>query len=138
MNSRLDEIQAAMLDVKLKYLDRDTNRRRDIAARYCAEIDNSANVLPNSETRDSHAWHVFVIRCDKREKLQKYLLDKGVQTLIHYPIPPHKQEAYPELSGLSLPITERIHDEVLSLPMGPHLSNDDVTTVIEAISGFNL
>lgn len=138
MNSRLDEIQAAMLDVKLKHLDADTNRRRGIAARYCSEINNSAIVLPNSETRDSHAWHLFVIRCEQREELQKYLLDKGVQTLIHYPIPPHKQVACPELSCLSLPITEKIHDEVLSLPITPVMGTTDVDLVIKAINAFPL
>ena len=136
VNSRLDEIQAAMLNVKLKYLDDDTNRRRDIAERYLSEIQNSKIILPSTINRQSHAWHVFVIRCENRDELQKYLLENGVQTLVHYPIPPHKQDAYSEWGGQSYSVTEKIHSEVLSLPMGLHLENEQVKSVISLLNKF--
>src|SRR5690606_33615624 len=129
VNSRLDEIQAAMLDVKLKYLDQETQHRRFIANLYLDGIKNPLIRLPlkevNAETYEQHVWHLFVIRTEHREALQKYLLEHGVQTLIHYPIPPHKQQAYKEWNDMSYPISEQIHDEVLSLPMGPSLSAVD-------------
>jgi len=137
-NSRLDEIQAALLSVKLNYLDEDTNKRRDIAERYLKGINNSLVTLPNTLDRNSHAWHVFVIRCKSREKLQQYLHENGVQTLIHYPIPPHKQDAYLECKNLLLPITEKIHEEILSLPMGSHLSDEDIEVVISKVNQFNV
>jgi dTDP-4-amino-4,6-dideoxygalactose transaminase len=136
VNSRLDEMQAAMLSVKLRYLDDDTNQRRDIAQRYLTEINNPLISLPKSLTRDSHAWHLFVIRCNKRDELQKYLLNHEVQTLIHYPVPPHKQSAYSELEILDFPVTETIHDQVLSLPISPVLSEEDVSCVISILNGF--
>jgi dTDP-4-amino-4,6-dideoxygalactose transaminase len=135
VNSRLDEIQAAMLDVKLKHLDNDTNKRRDIAHRYLTEIKNENIILPNALVRDSHAWHVFVIRCEKRAELQQYLLDNDIQTLIHYPIPPHKQQAYSEFKELNLPITEKIHNEILSLPISQIMTDADVTEVIAKLNG---
>ncbi len=120
LNSRLDEIQAAVLDVKLKYIDAENARRREIANRYVAEINNINIVLPQlPENQEEHVWHLFVVRTPEREKLQNYLTEKGVQTLIHYPIPPHKQEAYVEMNNLSFPITEEIHKIVLSLPISP-------------------
>ena len=129
VNSRLDEIQAAMLDVKLKYLDQETQHRRIIANLYLDGIKNPLIQLPlkevNAETYEQHVWHLFVIRSNQREALQQYLLNHGVQTLIHYPIPPHKQQAYKEWNNLSYPISEQIHTEVLSLPMGPTLSAVD-------------
>jgi len=134
VNSRLDEIQAAMLDVKLKYLDKDTNKRRDIAERYLKEINNPLITLPVTLNRNSHAWHVFVIRCDKRDELQKYLLNNGIQTLIHYPISPHKQGAYPELQELKFPVTEKIHNEVLSLPISSVMEETDILTVVSSLN----
>lgn len=137
LNSRLDEIQAAALDVKLKYVDIDNNRRREIAEQYCREIKNDKVILPNlPESRENHVWHLFVVRCKERNKLQDYLLEKGVQTIIHYPIPPHKQMAYAELNHLSFPITELIHDQVLSLPVSPVMSDDEVLEVIQIVNSY--
>lgn len=140
VNSRLDEIQAAMLDVKLKYLDQETQHRRHIASLYLNGIKNPLIQLPlkkvNAETYEQHVWHLFVIRTEHREALQKYLLEHGVQTLIHYPIPPHKQQAYTEWNDVSYPISEQIHREVLSLPMGPTLSIVDAERVITLCNQF--
>lgn len=137
LNSRLDEIQAAVLGVKLKYIDAENNRRREIAKRYIAEIKNPNIILPeNPESEAEHVWHVFIIRTAEREKLQNYLTENGVQTLIHYPIPPHKQEAYKEWNNLSFPISEKIHEEVLSLPISPVMNDDEVTEIIQVINKF--
>lgn len=140
VNSRLDEIQAAMLDVKLKYLDQETHHRRQIASLYLNGIKNPLIQLPlkevNAETYEQHVWHLFVIRSNQREALQQYLLNHGVQTLIHYPIPPHKQQAYKEWNNLSYPISKQIHDEVLSLPMGPILSALDAEKIIALCNQF--
>lgn len=141
VNSRLDEIQAAMLDVKLKHLDAEVNHRRTIAKMYLEGIKNPELSLPLSEVDasqyDQHVWHLFVIRSKNREALQQYLAENGVQTLIHYPIPPHKQQAYKEWNDLSYPISEKIHDEVMSLPMGPTLSLEDVEKVIQLCNSFD-
>jgi len=134
MNSRLDEIQAAVLDVKLKYLDEDIAARKRIAQRYIAEIDHLEIHVPQLKDWKSHVFHLFPIFTEKREKLQQYLTSNGIQTLIHYPIPPHKQICYSEFNHLSLPITEKIHNEELSLPISPVMSNDDVSTVIEILN----
>lgn len=140
VNSRLDEIQAAMLNVKLKYLDQETQHRRHIAGLYLNGIKNPLIQLPlkevNAETYTQHVWHLFVIRSNQREALQQYLLNHGVQTLIHYPIPPHKQQAYKEWNNLNYPISEQIHDEVLSLPIGPTLSAVDAERVIALCNQF--
>ena len=142
VNSRLDEIQAAMLSVKLRYLDSEIERRREVASTYMQGITNKLITLPISannmavNTYEEHVWHVFVIRCENREALQKHLSDKGIQTLIHYPIPPHKQEAYPEWAGLEYPISELIHEQVLSLPMGPTITSKQVCETISALNGF--
>ncbi|MEZ9652838.1 DegT/DnrJ/EryC1/StrS family aminotransferase [Vibrio lentus] len=136
INSRLDEIQAAMLRVKLRYLDRETDNRRKIANEYRNEIVNSAIELPYWEHDEQHAFHLFVIKTSEREKLRLYLESKGIQCLIHYPIPPHKQRAYEEFNNLTLPITEKIHREVLSLPIGPTMDCNDVLKVIEVINQF--
>jgi len=117
VNSRLDEMQAAMLSVKLRYLDTEIENRRKIANYYLQNIKNKNIILPNVRKKDNHVWHLFVIRTNKRDELQKYLLDNDIQTLIHYPIPPHKQDAYKEWNNESYPISEQIHDEVLSLPI---------------------
>ncbi|MBT0887329.1 DegT/DnrJ/EryC1/StrS family aminotransferase [Acinetobacter sp. SCLZS86] len=140
VNSRLDEIQAAMLDVKLKYLEEETQHRRHIAGLYLNGIKNPLIQLPlkevNAETYTQHVWHLFVICTKHREALQKYLLNHGVQTLIHYPIPPHKQQAYKEWNNLSYPISEQIHTEVLSLPMGSTLSAVDAERIITLCNQF--
>ena len=138
LNSRLDEIQAAVLDVKLKYIDAENNRRKEIANRYISEIKNPNIILPENPSHTAeHVWHIFIIRIENREKLQNYLTENGVQTLIHYPIPPHKQEAYKDWNNLSLPITEQIHNEVLSLPISPVMPEDEVSVVIELINTFS-
>jgi dTDP-4-amino-4,6-dideoxygalactose transaminase len=137
LNSRLDEIQAAVLDVKLKYIDDDNARRREIAHRYVSEIKNDHIILPEIPIdNNGHVWHIFVIRTKERDKLQQYLKDNGIETLIHYPIPPHKQIAYKEWNGLNLPITEKIHREVLSLPMSPVLGESDIFEIIKNINHF--
>ena len=142
VNSRLDEIQAAMLDVKLKHLDAEVKHRRIIANMYLEGIKNPELSLPLTDTDasqyDQHVWHLFVVRSSNREALQQYLAENGVQTLIHYPIPPHKQQAYKEWNDLSYPISEKIHDEVMSLPMGPTLSLDDVKKVIQLCNSFKV
>ena len=136
VNSRLDEIQAAMLSVKLKYLDAQTERRRSIADIYLNEMNNPKLLLPQLESRESHVWHLFVVRSLNRNELVNHLNNCGIQTLIHYPIPPHKQNAYKEYSDLNLPLTEKIHEEVLSLPIGPTMSQLEVKQVIEAVNSF--
>lgn len=136
VNSRLDELQAALLLVKLKYLDDETNARRSVANRYLNEISNAKLTLPIVEVQSAHVWHLFVIRTADRNQLQKYLSDQGIQTVIHYPIPPHQQPAYKELSELLLPITEKIHKEVLSIPISPVISDDEVTKVIDALNAY--
>ena len=136
-NSRLDEIQAAILQVKLPYLDEENEQRRKIAKIYCDNIKNPKIILPNfPDQTKSCVWHLFVIRTENRDRLQKYLLENGVQTVIHYPIAPHKQKAYQELSGLSLPITEKIHNEVLSLPMSPSMTKEEVDIVAKVINKY--
>ena len=142
VNSRLDEIQAAMLRVKLKYLNEQTTHRRHIAQIYMDGIKNPAITLPLSRhdsptTLESHVWHLFVVRCQERDALQEHLLNNGVQTLIHYPIPPHKQQAYPTWNSLSFPLTEEIHQQVLSLPIGPTLELADAYKIVDAINHFS-
>jgi len=142
MNSRLDEIQAAILRVKLKRIDQDNSRRREIANLYYSNIQNSSIVLPelssSVEIKDNNSmvWHLFVIRTKNRDQLQSYLMENKVETLIHYPIPPHKQIAYKEFNKLNYPITEKIHSEVLSLPMSPLMEDFEVKIVCEIISNF--
>lgn len=138
VNSRLDEIQAAVLKGKLKYLDDDNQLRRNIAGYYSEYINNPLITLPILENDDpfSHVWHVYVIRTHNRDILQKYLLNNGIQSLIHYPIPPHKQEAYEEWNSFSYPISEKIHSEILSLPISPVMSLDDAEKVVEALNEY--
>lgn len=135
-NSRLDEIQAAILNIKLKYLDRDIERRQEIAKKYVSSIKNDHIILPQILDWKSHVFHIFTIRCKKRNMLQSYLESNGIQTIIHYPIPPHKQECFSNWNSLSYPITEKIHDEELSLPMSPAMTNDEIDYVIEVINNF--
>ena len=142
-NSRLDEIQAAWLRVKLPHLDADNARRAEIAVRYCREIANPAVTLPmedaRRETRDgrlSNVWHVFPVRTERRDEFQTYLTEKGIQTVIHYPIPPHRQPAYTEWHDLKLPITEKIHETIISLPISPVMTDDEVGEVIAAVNSW--
>lgn len=135
-NSRLDEIQAAVLDVKLKHLDEDVAIRKEIARYYIEHITNPKIITPVVKDWDAHVFHIFTIRTKKRDELQKYLVDNGVQTIIHYPIPPHKQECYEEWNDFSLPITEQIHNEELSLPMSPVLTEDEVRKIVSIVNKF--
>ncbi len=136
VNSRLDEMQAAMLAVKLKHLDAETAHRRQIVRLYRNGIRNPAIALPSCANEEQHVWHLFVIRSKQRAALQTHLARLGVQTLIHYPIPPHRQPAYESWNELRYPLTESIHAEVLSLPMGPMLSLAEAQDVIEACNAF--
>lgn len=136
VNSRLDELQAALLSVKLKFLDKETESRRNVAATYCQKIINEKIGMPYTSDESSHVWHLFVVRVAEREKLQAHLSSLGIQTLIHYPIPPHKQLAYSEFSELSLPLTEQIHDEVLSLPISPVMNDAEIEAVVAAVNSF--
>jgi len=139
INSRTDEIQAAVLDVKLARLDEDNNRRREIASQYCTGIQNPLITLPAMPKQaEEHVFYVFPVRCPARDQLQQYLRSCGIQTLIHYPIPPHKQNAFAEWNALRLPITERIHREILSLPISPLLSDAQVQRIIRVINEFNI
>jgi dTDP-4-amino-4,6-dideoxygalactose transaminase len=139
LNSRLDELHAAFLSAKLETIDDENERRRQIAIQYCQKIQNkwiSIPMLPSDP--QEHVWHLFVVRTSYRKQLQEYLQNTGIQTLIHYPIPPHKQNAYKEYNHLSLPITEAIHEEVLSLPISPVMTDEEVSAVIEAVNGFSV
>lgn len=137
-NSRLDEIQAAMLSVKLKYLPRETQIRQSIASKYLMGIDNPLVILPKNKVVLEHVWHLFVIKTEHRDVLIKHLANAGIATLVHYPIPPHKQNAYKEFNHLSLPITEKIHEQVLSLPISSVMTSDEVESVIEAVNRFQV
>ena len=137
VNSRLDAIQAAMLRVKLSKLELETQHRRSIAAIYLQNIHHPAVQLPQVASPEQHVWHLFVIRTGQRTALQQHLAAQGIQTLIHYPIPPHQQQAYAEWNAQSYPLTEAMHQEVLSLPMGPTLSEGEALQVAAAVNGFN-
>lgn len=134
INSRLDEIQAAILDVKLKYLDEDNNRRREIAKFYRENIINSKIILPKTYAEISHVWHIFAIRVQDRNNLKNYLEQNKIQTNIHYPTPPHKQGSYKEWNNLSFPITEKIHNEIISIPMSPVMTNNEINQVVEVLN----
>lgn len=142
LNSRLDEIQAAFLSVKLKYLDAENSLRRQIAQYYCDHIENHDIILPSVynnpeikiDSNLSHVWHLFVIRNGERRELQKFLEQRGIQTIIHYPIPPHKQKAYSEWNDIHLPVTEKIHHEVLSLPISPVMAMEEVEQVVNVVN----
>lgn len=135
-NSRLDEMQAAVLNVKLKYLDQDVMLRKKVAKYYIEHIANPTIITPNVADWNAHAFHIFPIRCKQRNQLQQYLSDNGVQTIIHYPIPPHQQECYIEWNECSFPITEQIHDEELSLPISSILSLDEIKRIVYSINKF--
>lgn len=136
VNSRLDEIQAAVLDVKLQSLDVDNARRRSIAMFYRQNISNPNVMLPQLYAESAHVWHVFVVRVKHRPAFQAYLTEQGIQTLIHYPTPPHKQQAYSEWNHLSFPITEQIHREVVSLPISPVMSDADAKLVVKIVNSY--
>jgi dTDP-4-amino-4,6-dideoxygalactose transaminase len=137
LNSRLDEIQAAVLSIKLKYLDQENNIRKQIANRYLTEINNPKIILPTHKLENnSHVFHLFVVRCENRKDFQNYLTKKNIQTLIHYPTPPHKQKAYKEFNDLSFPLTEKIHNEVISLPISQVLSLEEVKYIINTVNKF--
>jgi dTDP-4-amino-4,6-dideoxygalactose transaminase len=139
MNSRLDEVQAAILRVKLKYLDPDTDKRRQVSEAYLSGLKSqpSGVTVPYVADYGTHAWHLFVVRTPKRDALAYRLTKLGIQTVIHYPIPTHQQQAYPELNSLSLPITEAIHREVLSLPISPCLNLNSVQSISTAVMDFS-
>lgn len=134
LNSRMDEIQASFLNVKLKSLDKDNRRRREIAARYISEIKNPLVSLPSEINPSSSVYHIFPVFTQKRDILREYLMKNGVETLIHYPIPPHKQKCYPEWNHLSFPITEEIHERELSIPISPVMTDKEVEEVIRLIN----
>jgi dTDP-4-amino-4,6-dideoxygalactose transaminase len=135
-NSRLDEMQAAMLRLKLKYLDEENALRRRLARRYRDGINHPYIQLPHVAQEEQHVWHLFVVRCSHRDALQQHLRAHGVQTQVHYPAPPHRQPAYAAMQHLQLPLTEQLHNEVLSLPMGPTLSDEAADKVIAACQSF--
>ncbi len=136
VNSRLDEIQAAMLRVKLKNLDKETAARRNVARLYLEQIKNSAIVLPKWEREEQHVFHLFVVRCKKRDEIQGYLTQHGIETLIHYPVPPHKQRAFLAWNAKCLNIAESIHNEVLSLPISPMMTQDDIAKIADLINEY--
>ena len=142
LNSRLDEIQAAFLDVKLRYIDKENKRRSEVAQYYCDNIKNENIILPIKDIKlyknniSSHVWHLFVILAQNRDKLQEYLIKNNIQTLIHYPIPPHKQKAYKEFNQYQFPITEKIHNEVLSLPISSVICPNDIETITNLINSY--
>ncbi len=159
-NSRLDELQAAILSIKLNYLDSENQKRREIAEFYCNNINNPKIILPLADLTNNsqfkiqnpeliannsqftihnylqHIWHLFVIRTENRNDFQTYLTNNGIQTIIHYPVPPHKQQAYKEWNNLSFPISEKIHEQVLSLPISPVMTDNEVEYVVNAINKF--
>ena len=136
INSRMSEMDAAILDVKLKYLDDDNQKRQQLAAYYYEEINNPLISLPRRLNDENNVYHQFPIFCERRDELQAYLKDGGVQTLIHYPIPPHKQECYKDWNDRSYPITERIHQQELSIPMNQVISRKEAETVVRLINNF--
>lgn len=135
-NSRLDEIQAAVLEAKLPHLDADNEHRRRIADIYLTEINHPDVMLPDRGERDGNVWHIFPVRCDRRDALQEYLAANGVQTLIHYPVPPHRQECYSQWREMKLPVTERIHATELSLPISPAMTEADAHRVAALINAW--
>jgi dTDP-4-amino-4,6-dideoxygalactose transaminase len=138
VNSRLDEMQAALLRVKLRKLEASNEKRKKAADFYLKNISNPKVVLPHLVKKEGHVWHLFVVRTKERERFQQYLTDKGIQTVIHYPIAPHKQEAYKEWNNQSFPVSEQIHAEVISLPISDVISNEQLAFVAETVNGFDV
>lgn len=135
-NSRIDEMQAAVLDVRLHYLDADNAVRREVARQYIERVSNPLLTLPDMDYWSRSVFHIFPVMCPKRDELQKYLTENGVQTVIHYPVPPHRQQCYAEWNGLSLPITERIHAQELSIPCNQVLDQKEINTIISLLNDF--
>ena len=135
-NSRMDELQAAVLDVKLRYVDEDNLIRRSVALDYIEHVTNPLVGVPSIDYWRNSVFHIFPVMCRRRDELQEYLHSRGVQTMIHYPIPPHRQRCYAEWGGLSLPVTERIHAEELSIPCHQAMNKKDVLAVIDLLNGF--
>ena len=136
INSRLDELQAAVLRVKLKHLDAENERRRHIADYYLAKITNPELVLPSALTRESHVWHLFVVRTKRRAEFQRHLSECGIDTIIHYPIAPHRQQAYREWNEQIYPLTDEMHRTVLSLPVDITMTGDELARVVDACNSF--
>ena len=140
-NSRMDEIQAIILSVKLKYIDIENQKRRDIAHFYCENVKNKNIILPRNSyqinSTKSHVWHLFVIRTKNRDELQKHLFKMGIETLIHYPIPAHKQECYKEYNNMTYALTEQIQDEVLSIPISPVIEQDEMNKIVNGLNTFS-
>ena len=136
LNSRLDEMQAAILSCKLTRLNLDNQVRQKIANRYLREIQNPWIKLPSPGASGEHVWHIFALRSEKRHALQEHLKKWGINTLVHYPVPPHKQKAYAEWNSLSFPITESIANTELSIPLYPQLSSEEISQIIEAVNAF--
>lgn len=136
LNSRMDELQAAILDAKLPLLEKDNEHRREMADYYRQHITNPKIILPQSKFREGHVFHVFAVRTAERDRFQSYLSENGVQTVIHYPVPPHKQPAYKELNHLSFPITEQIHREIISLPISPVMSQEEIEQLVEIVNAW--
>ena len=134
-NSRIDELQAAMLDVKLKYLDAENHRRQELVSLYINKVKNPLIRLPKSDR--ACVWHIFPVFCERRDELQQYLLSHGVETQIHYPIPPHKQKCYQVWAQQKYPITEQIHAQELSIPCNQALQNEDVSLIINLLNNFS-
>lgn len=138
MNSRMDELHAAVLNVKLRYLDKENGARRRVARHYIDNIKNPHLDVPGREYMENNVFHIFPVMCKERDRLQKYLSEHGIQTVIHYPIPPHKQECYRQLEHLDLPITEKIHREELSIPCNQVLTEDEVMKITDVLNGFKM
>tara|TARA_B100000780_G_C21120997_1_gene454080 strand:+ start:215 stop:1315 length:1101 start_codon:yes stop_codon:yes gene_type:complete len=136
LNSRLDEIQAAFLNVKLKYIRKDISERRRVSSYYLKHIKNPAIILPKLVSSEGHVWHLFVIRTKKRDKLKKVLFEKGIETLIHYPIPPNKQKAYREFNEMNFSITDKIVKEIISLPLNPNIDETSLSIIVKILNGF--
>lgn len=136
INSRLDEIQAALLAVKLKYLDNETMLRQKAADFYLNNIKNNKIVLPHVVNAGAHVWHVFTVRTNNRDDFKEYLASHGVETIIHYPIAPHRQAAYKELSGMSFPVSEKIHEEIISIPFSPLLTQQELQYVVDVVNNY--
>lgn len=137
-NSRLDEIQAAVLSVKLRILDEENEERRKIVKKYLYGIKNDLLILPSAQNEESHVWHLFVVRTKARDALQSYLREQGIETLIHYPVPPHKQPAYLEWNNQNYPIAEEIHNTVISLPLYPGMLDECVERVIASCNAYRI
>ena len=136
INSRLDELQAAVLLVKLKYLDKDNNKRRKIAELYLNNIKNDKLILPGAEVGKSNVWHLFVVRTKNRNKFAKYMLKNSIETLVHYPVPPHKQGVYYKWKDQKYPITEKIHNTVISLPLYQTMQEKEILRVIKVCNEY--